>query len=228
MNKATISADVISFTSLSDSQREYIVKEIRKLLSILMDKYADSGFYGRLIQGDYIECACNSPQNALRVALLLKTLVKSLNFKTGNSKSYKLHYLFEHGVRLAIAVAPLSKIDPDKGIIDGEAIYLSGRHIKKYSTYDKEKIIIKQSMFFLSHDQALQEEMETIFLLLDIVLSRCSIKQSEVLYFKLLGMSESQITKKLNRNQSTINQHSTAAGWLAVEKAVNYFEKVFS
>jgi len=60
--------------------------------------------------------------------------------------------------------------------------------------------------------------------LIDTILSRCSPKQCEVIFNKLLELSEKDLSVKLNRNQSTISQHSTAAGWNAIEKAVNYFE----
>jgi hypothetical protein len=40
-----------------------------------------------------------------------------------------------------------------------------------------------------------------------------------------MELSEKEISEKLGRNQSTISQHSTAAGWQAIEKSVLYFEK---
>jgi hypothetical protein len=129
---------------------------------------------------------------------------------------------------MAIAVAPLQMIDPQNGIIDGEAIYLSGRTIKNLSTSDKQKIVIKNTLFFCSQDEKLQEQFDTFFALLDTILSRYSSKQSEVIYFKLLDMSEKDISANLKKYQSTISQHSTAAGWLSIEKAINYFEKTIA
>jgi hypothetical protein len=46
---------------------------IRKLLGELALKYSKYSFYGRMVQGDYIECALKAPEYALRIALLLKT-----------------------------------------------------------------------------------------------------------------------------------------------------------
>lgn len=224
MNKCTISADIISYTSFTDDERRYLENNINKLLSDLTQKYRKYNFYGRLIRGDLIECVMDNPIYGLRVALIIKTLIKSLKeekiLKTNNS----LKYFFEHGVRLALAVAPLSKIDPDRGIIDGEAIYLSGREIQNQSTWDKKKIIIKNTMFFKSANKELQENMEPLFYLLDTVLSRCSAKQCRVIYYKLLDMSEKEIAEKIKRARASVNQHSTASGWLAIEKALNYYE----
>lgn len=224
MNYATISADVISYTSLSDSEKRILESEIKKLLALLTEKYSNNSFYGRLVQGDNIECAIDNPTKALRIALLLKTFIKSIDFNTSGTNKSRLKYFFEHGIRLAVAIAPLKKLDPRNGIIDGEAIYLSGRTIKNYSTSFKQKVIIKNTMFFCHPNMAIQDRYDTLLTLLDTILSKCSSKQCEVVYLKLLGLSEKEISVKLNKYQSTISQHSTSAGWLSIEKAVDYFE----
>nr|WP_320119545.1 hypothetical protein [uncultured Marinifilum sp.] len=224
MNKASISADIISYTSLSQIDKRQIESDIKKLLIELSERYKNDGFYGRIIQGDYIECALNSGKPALRIALLLKTFIKSIELKE-NSKSKGIKYFKEHAIRLAVAVAPLTSIDPEKGIIDGEAIYLSGRTIKDYSTSNKQKIVIKNTMFFRCTNSNTEQEFDCIFSLLDTLLSRCSSKQCQVIYLRLLGLSEKDISLRLQKNQSTISQHSTAAGWHAIEKSVKLFEK---
>lgn len=224
MEYATISADIISYTSLSESDKRKLESDIKQLLSDLSQRFEKQSFYGRLVQGDYIECAINDPRYALRIALLLKTFVKSFDPEKRREEKSKLKYFLEHGLRLAVAIAPLTKLDPQNGVIDGEAIYLSGRTIKNYSTSDKQKIVIKNTMFFCSPDKELEEQYDTLFALLDTIISKCTAKQSEVVFHKLLSLSEKDIAKRLKKNQSTISQHSTAAGWLSIEKAILYFE----
>ena len=224
MNSSTISADIISYTSLSLEDKRKIELIIRQLISELTEKYKEFGFFGRIVHGDYIECAMHSPVYILRTALLLKTLVKSFELSDENSENKRNKYFKEYGIRIALAVAPLSVLDAKDGIIDGEAIYLSGRAIRELSTSDKKKVVIKNSMFFCSPDKQDQEKYETMISLIDTILSRCSPKQCEVIFNKLLELSEKDLSVKLNRNQSTISQHSTAAGWNTIEKAVNYFE----
>lgn len=225
MNKASISADIISYTSLSEIDKRQIESNIKSLLVELSEKYKDQGFYGRIVQGDYIECALNSSKLALRIALLLKTFIKSIELQ-GHTNHKGIKYYKEHAIRLAVAVAPLTTIDSKRGIIDGEAIYLSGRTIKDYSTSNKKKIVIKNTMFFRSNNSDLELQFDAIFSLLDTILSRCSAKQCKVIYLKLLGFNESDLSLKLQKNQSTISQHSTASGWLAIEKSVKLFEKM--
>ncbi len=224
MNGATISADIISYTSLSESDKRNVEKSIKNLLAQLTEKYKSDDFFGRIIQGDYIECAIKSSKNALRIALILKTYIKSIELQNNtNKKGFK--YYKEHAIRVAVAVAPLSIIDSINGIIDGEAIYMSGRALKNYSTSNKNKIVIKNTMFFCSQNEYLYEQFDAFFSLLDTIISRCSAKQCAVIYLRLLGLNENEISKKLKKNQSTINQHSTAAGWNSINKTVKYFEK---
>lgn len=224
MNSATISADVIAYTSLPGEARVLLDQKLKEILNKLTEKYGEGLFYGRISQGDRIECALRAPKHALRIALLLKTGVKSSNISFVKNKTKVKHFV-EHGIRLAIGIAELSRIDAANGIIDGEAIYMSGRALKMQSTSDKEKVIIKRTMFFMSNEPEVQDKMEVIVSLLDKIIARSSAKQCEVVYHKLLGMSEKEISITLNRYQSTVSQHSTAAGWHAIEKAVDYFEK---
>jgi len=227
MNYATISADVISYTALKETEKRKVETGIKQLINDLSERYKKQRFYGRLVQGDFIECAMDNPHYALRIALLLKTYIKSIDLGVPKNEKSRIKYFSEHGIRLAVAVAPLDKLDPGEGIIDGEAIYLSGRAIKSHSTSDKQKIVIKNTMFFSSENNNYQQQFDVLFSLLDTILSKCSSKQSEVVYYKLLDLNEKEIAKKLGKYQSTISQHSTSAGWLSIEKAVNYFENIF-
>ncbi|MFA7043502.1 MAG: RNA polymerase subunit sigma-70 [Bacteroidales bacterium] len=222
MNASTISADIISFTSLSTKDKEQLTVKIQAFLSDLTEKYKSENFLGRNVQGDYIECAMSSPKYALRTALLLKTLVKSEVVSDSNDS--RIRYFREYGVRIAIAVAPLNELNLEKGIIDGEAIYLSGRTIKNRTTSDKKKIVMKETMFFRSLVTEQQENFDAMICLLDTIISKCSQKQCEILYYKLSGLTEKEIGKKTGKKQSTISQHSSAASWNAIEKTVKYFE----
>lgn len=224
MNNAAISADIISYTLLTLSDKRKIDAKIKEVLTILSEKFSNDKFYGRSVQGDYIECALKNPRHALRISLILKAFIKSLELPEKKTYKSKLKYFREHGIRLATAVAPLKTLDMKNGIIDGEAIYLSGRAIKNMSTSGKQKVIIKNTMFFKSTNKMLQEQFDAIFSLLDVIMSKCSAKQCEVVYHKLMGLSEKEICDLLNKNQSTISQHSNAAGWQSIEKSVIYFE----
>lgn len=223
MNRATISGDIISSSVIPQPEKRILEEKIRNLLIELTILYSKEKFFGRLIKGDYLECAMEDPSISLRIALIIKTLIKSSKFKKMEN-TIKSRYFREHGIRIALAVDELETLDPEKGIIDGKAIYLSGRALQKQETSGKEKIVIKSTFFFVTEKAELTEKYEPIILLLDVLLSKYTSRQSEIIYYKLFGKSESEIAKMLNVSQSAINQHSTAAGWIAIEKAVKYFE----
>jgi hypothetical protein len=223
MNKATISADIVSSTSLNVEQRLILEKELIELLNILKRTFSSKIFFGRLIKGDYIECVLEEPKLALRVALLMKSFVKSLDMKTDKISSKKIKDFREYGIRIAIGVGELSIWNKKKGIIDGEAIYLSGRAVNEMSLHDKK---IKNTLVFKSKNEDWNQSLLPVFDLLDVLFSKYKRAQSEIVFYKLLNKSEKEITGILTKGQSTINQHSTATGWFAVENAVEYFEKI--
>jgi len=225
MISAVISGDIVASTSLSDDGRLVVADKLMELFEKLANEYH---IFGRIIKGDYIECVIPEPENALRIALIIKSFVKSLTLNhhliADNNKRVK-NFLI-HGIRLAIGYGPLSRYIPEKGIVDGEAIYLSGRTISEFTSYNKERVVIKQTLHFASANAKLNNEMDALFALVDVLISKASARQCEVLYLKLMNDNENQIASKLNISQSVVNQHSTSIGWNAIEKAVNHFNDV--
>jgi len=224
MDRAVISGDIIAYTSLSDADKPKIENSIGQLFQELESRF---DVFSRMIKGDYLECYIPDPANALRVALLIKSRIKACALELDESKDKRLSAFKTHGIRLAIGIGEITRFDRDKGIIDGEAIYFSGRTISDISaTFDKERIVIKNTLFIKTNDERLTSELEPLLALLDILISKSTAKQSNVLYLKLLGNSEDAIAKKMDLFQSTVNEHSTSLGWNAIEKVVLYFEKL--
>jgi hypothetical protein len=225
MLTTVISGDIVASTSLSDEGRVFIEKKLKKIFKDLKKEF---NVYGRIIKGDYIECVVPEPENALQVALAIKCFVKAntadnVLFNPSNARTRNFNV---YGIRLAIGYGNLTRFDAKKGIIDGEAIYLSGRTISEFATYNKDRIVIKNTLYFASANEKLNFDFEALFALIDILLSKSTAKQCKVLYLKLMNFNENEISKKLKIAQSVVNQHSTSSGWNAIEKAVNYFNQI--
>lgn len=94
---------------------------IEDLFSVLENRFP--GFWGRIIKGDYIECLLPSAKDSFRVALIIKSCIKS--FPVTESKKKKLFQTY--GIRIAVGIGDMRIVDKEHGIMDGEAIYLSGR-----------------------------------------------------------------------------------------------------
>lgn len=227
MKRAIVSGDIIASTSLNNADRSKIGNCLKLMTKKLNKKF---NVYSRLTEGnDYIDCYVPNNSNALRVMLAIKCFVKSIPISTKysiNQGDNRSKFFKMHGIRLALGIGELSRLDIQNGIIDGEAIYFSGRTISENRTYNKEKVVIKNTLFIKSDDKEFDEEFTPLLALLDVLLSKCTAKQSTVLYLKLLGYDEATIARVLGKKQSTINEHSTGAGWIAIEKAVIRFEEV--
>ena len=221
MLRATISADIVSSTSLSVEELMLLQSEIRQFLEGLSEK-SQGKDWGRLFKGDSVEIFLCDPQEALRVALLLKTLVKK-TFLWGKEANVKRELFRKYGVKLAIGIGEMRIADQKQDILDGEAIYNSGRLLEKAS---KEKRSIKRSMFFACPNSILTEYVDVMVGLLDTLLRNATSRQNEILFYRLCGKNEEEIAEILKIKQSAVNQRSNSAGWKAVESAVNYFEKL--
>lgn len=222
MKKVVISGDIVAFTSLSQNNKEMVENHLKNLLSELKSTFNS---YGRLIKGDFLECAIPEPADGLRAALIIKSYIKSVKLENDNKKNNRVKYFETYGIRLAIGFGDLERFDPLKGIMDGEAIYMSGRRISEEETHNMERVSVKNTLFFISKSETLNQQMEPLILLIDFLMNKATSRQSEVLYYKLLGFNEDAISQKMGISQPVVNQHSSSAGWNAIEKAVQYFHK---
>ena len=223
-NYTVISGDLVAYTSLNALEKEQLEQQLEQLFIVLKERF---NTYGRRVKGDYLECVVPNPAQALQVALILKTAITAFEIDR-DSNDERLKAFQTYGIRLALGYGTLDRYDPEKGIIDGEAIYKSGRAISKESTHNKDRIVIKNTMFVSTNDSLLKNTLETLLALLDHILSKVTTRQSEILYHKLLGKSEKEIAAHLGISQPSVNQHSTASGWNAIDKTVHYYSTLFS
>lgn len=224
MNAATISGDIISFTSLSSKNKQLLEKKIENLLQLLKNEF---NVFGRVIKGDYLECVVKEPEKSLQIAILIKCFIKSVELES-EPKNKRIKYFKNFGIRLAIGLGSLNRFDAAKGIIDGEAIYMSGRKINTESTHNKKRIVIKNTLFFISKKEQLNKQFTAIIELIDYILNKATAKQCEVVFYKLLGHSETEISKIMNISQPVVNQHSISVGWNAIETAIKHFNNTLT
>lgn len=219
--KIVLSGDIIASTSLNDNAKSILELELKALISMLEKKFS---IYGRIIKGDYLEMVIEDPKEALTVAIIIKSYIKAIDLKT-SADTARSKYFKNYGIRLAIGYGELSRYDKANGIIDGEAIYFSGRKISEVrTTYNKERIVIKNTLFFNSNSEKLNENINCILSLLDMLLNNATAKQSKILYLRLLGLSEQEIATKINVKQPTVNKQLTSIGWNAIDKTIKYFK----
>ena len=230
MLRATISADIIASSSLSGKELEELTTFSYSLfdkINTFQQRNKQEKITFRLISGDLIECVILNPNDALRTALALKAGIKT--FPLDKKGKYtptvkKSRKLFEtYGIRVAIGIGDMDLELLGKDIFKGNAINLSGRLIASQKTSNKERVTVKNSLFFSSVVESQNQLFQTMLSLLDIIFSKMTRKQSEIIFQKILGYSEHEIAQALGVSQSSVNQHSKSAGWGAIEEALTLF-----
>lgn len=213
---AAISADVVSSTSLSRESMIELNEKLKECLYILERRY--NGFWGRIVKGDSIECVMSRPEDAFEVALILKTWVKS--FEPSNIQEDKRFN--RYGLRIAIGIGEMKTLDRGLDMMDGDAIYRSGRAMDKLVGRAKYSFVI--SMADNEHEQALQ----VILTLVNQLLNNATARKCETLCERILSSDTSKTAEKMGISVSGVNQTLKDLGWSAIEQAIIYYRKVTS
>lgn len=209
---ATISADIVRSTSLQTEDLIILRNRLRELLDDFEKDY--SGFWARIVRGDSIECVVPEYRYALRIAILIKLFVK---IQVGDFDCHEL--LQRHGIRFSIGIADISYADKAEDLINGPAIYLSGRNLDEISRRDLYTAIEVESV-----PKSLSDMVDSYVALLNNLVDSYSTKQAEVVFYKLLGYKEVDISKRLSIYQSAVNMRSTSAQWGLLNTAIKDFE----
>ena len=180
------------------------------MFSVLENRFP--GFWGRQIKGDYIECLLPSAKDSFRAALIIKSCIKS--FPVAESKKKKLFQTY--GIRIAIGIGDMRIVEKEHGIMDGEAIYLSGRTLSGMGNPNKNGTFLIEPA-----DKQLKPALQTVGMLTDALLNNTTKRQSEVIYYKLLSKSEQEIADILGVKQSGIKMQELS---LVIRKESLYID----
>ena len=192
---------------------------LRDNLRAFLDQFEDEcpGFWARIVRGDSVECVIPEYRRALRMAILIKLFVKA------QSAGLDCHELLKrHGVRFSIGIGKLDYADKKDDIINGEAIYISGRNLDEISR--------KNSIFTMFEigpaPHLVNAILNSYVALLSNLVDSYSAKQAEVVFYKLLGYKETEIAERLDIYQSSVNMRSGQAQWSLLRTAIRDFEEM--
>ena len=212
--EATISADIVRSTSMETADLIVLRKNLKGLFFTLEGDYP--GFWARIVRGDSIECVVPHHRDALRIAILIKLFVKMQ--VSGFDCSEMLR---RYGIRFSIGVAEIKFADKEEDIIDGPAIYMSGRNLDEISHRDF------YSVFEIENaPKPLSNLLDSYVAMISQLVDSYSVKQSEVIFYKLMGLKEKVISERLGIYQSSVNMRSRSAQWGLVNTAIKDFEDI--
>ena len=210
---ATISADIVSSTSLKTEDLMKLRNELNGLFEDLAELYP--GFWARVVKGDSIECYVPDYKYALKIALIIKLWIKMIVDKFSCSRQLK-----KYGIRFSIAIADIKYANKDEDIIDGQAIYMSGRNLDALNRKEG----VYSSFSYEKESQSLNNLLCSYVVLLSEMIDSCSAKQAEVIYNKMRGYKEKEISNNLNISQSSVNARAKFAKWNILSTAITSFE----
>ena len=210
---ATISADIVRSTSLETADLLELRGGLQGLISDLERDFP--GFWARIVRGDSLECVVPDYRDALRIAILLKLFVK---MRVADFDCSPM--LQRYGIRFSIAVGDLKYANKDEDIIDGPTIYISGRNLDEISRRGG-----RMSIFEVDREpRSLSNVLDSYVALVCDLVDSYSAKQAAVVYYKLLGLKEVEISEQLGIYQSSVNTRATNARWGLMNLAIRDFE----
>lgn len=224
--QAVITGDIIHSTKLSSEAKAKLFVKIKNYLNALSKEF---GIKTEMYRGDSFQCFIEHPINSLRISLLIKTYIRSLNPSEIYTISKKALFsktnqtvltTFVLDARIALGIGENEHIRNTLANSDGMAFYLSGRLLDNIKN-------TKQHLAIESDDKFV-DEWETECILLDEIIRKTTALQCKVINLKLKGFTETQIANKLNIGQSAVNQRSNNGGWRAIETMVDRFENVYN
>lgn len=210
---ATISADIVRSTSMNTEDLIVLRNRLRDLFQDFEEDYP--GFWARIVRGDSIECVVPDYNDALRIAILIK-----LNVKMSVSEFECSEMLQRYGIRFSIGVADIKYADKKEDIINGPAIYLSGRNLDEISRREN----VMTAFEIGQAPKPLNNLLDSYVAMVSGIVDSYSAKQAEVVFLKLLGFKEIEISERVGISQSSVNTRAANAQWGLLNTAIKDFE----
>lgn len=212
---AVISADLLGSSNYSHELLEKVLLVLKNEFDELKKK-SDAPF--KIYRGDSFQGVLHHPAQALHIVLKLKTAINQLN---DSDLSNKRNLAIKADMRCAIGIGTYDFERESIAEANGQAFQLSGRTLDSMKSSHR-KTELKTPI------EAVDEEFNISLLLLDTLTDKWSIASAEVVYYLLQGMKETEIGEELNISQSAVNQRKKAAGWEAISKLLERYEKVIA
>lgn len=210
---AAISADVVSSSSLTKEAMIELNESLRKCVTILEDRY--DGLWGRIVRGDSVECVLEHPEDALEVAMILKTWVKAYGPKAkDSSRSFG-----KYGLRLAIGIGDMKTVDRQLDMMDGEAIYRSGRSLDGLRGRSKYSTAISMA------DESCESAIQVMLLFANQLLNSATARKCETLCQRILAKDAQAAAQNMGISVSGLNQTLKDLGWTAFDQMLQYYRK---
>ncbi|GAB3561295.1 hypothetical protein GCM10027578_01750 [Spirosoma luteolum] len=147
----------------------------------------------------------------MRVAILIRAYLQSKIVAGKN--------VIPSDARIAIGIGTANNMATTLAESEGEAFRFSGRLLDGLKK-EPNQLAIK------TRKPTLDKALAINLVLLEGIISKWTVAQSEVVYYKLQHYTEVVIAEILSVKQPAVNQRAKAASWVAIEKLLVYYESM--
>ncbi len=206
--KGVITGDIIESSAIQIKYRDFLLKSIREIadeLSVIEPLRIE------MFRGDSFQAVIDSPENAIKIAVLLRA-----GLKGHTPKECKKPW----DARLSIGVGTISYHANNTVLSDGEAFQYSGRTLDEMG---KRRLVVKTRWADVN------EELQVSGAFADEVISSWSVPQSQAAYQALLyNISQKEIAKKFQKSAQNISKLLGAAKLNLVQMYIDRYHKLIS
>ena len=206
--KGVITGDIIESSAIQIKYRDFLLKSIREIadeLSVIEPLRIE------MFRGDSFQAVIDSPENAMKIAVLLRA-----GLKGHTPKECKKPW----DARLSIGVGTISYHADNTVLSDGEAFQYSGRTLDEMG---KRRLVVKTRWADVN------EELQVSGAFADEVVSSWSVPQSQAAYQALLyNISQKEIANKFQKSAQNISKLLGAAKVNLVQMYIDRYHKLIS
>lgn len=206
--KGVITGDIIESSAIRIKYRDFLLKSIREIadeLSVIEPLRIE------MFRGDSFQAVIDSPENAIKIAVLLRA-----GLKGHTPKECKKPW----DARLSIGVGTISYHADNTVLSDGEAFQYSGRTLDEMG---KRRLVVKTRWADVN------EELQVSGAFADEVISSWSVPQSQAAYQALLyNTSQKEIAHKFQKSAQNISKLLGAAKLNLVQMYIDRYHKLIS
>lgn len=215
---AVLTADLIDSSFYEEEVLDKVLNALKKEFETITDSFGENVIRLKIYRGDSFQGIIKKPEEALQIALQIKTAVNRTHLKqTKKNKTYSKIADF----KMAIGIGTMDLEREEIAESNGQAFQFSGRTLDEMK-YENRKTRLKTEY------SGLNDEFNSSFLLLDTITDKWSTASAEVVYYLLRGLKEREIAAEINISQSAVNQRKKAAGWDAISALLNRYREVIT
>ncbi|TVZ28484.1 SatD family protein [Gillisia sp. Hel_I_86] len=215
---AVLTADLIDSSLYEEKVLQEVLDTLKQEFEGITREYDQDQVRLQIYRGDSFQGIIKSPENALQIALQIKTAINRIHFKeTVKNKAYSK--IADFKIAIGIGEQELEREAISES--NGPAFQFSGRTLDEMKT-EHRKTKLKTDF------EEINAEFNTSLFLLDTITDKWSTASAEVVYYLLKGLKEREVAEAIHISQSAVNQRKKAAGWDAIAVLLERYRDVIT